>query len=81
MKQYTLRNVPDSLDSAIREECRRQGKSLNRVTLEALCRAFGLGGTTEKQRDLSDIAGTWEEDAEVEAALADQRRVDPDLWR
>ena len=32
-------------------------------------------------RDLSDIARTWKADKGVAAALADQDRVDEDLWR
>ena len=32
-------------------------------------------------RDLSDIAGTWVEDPEIDEALADQRRIDPKLWQ
>lgn len=81
MSQYTIRNVPPRLDAAIRESSRRQGKSLNQVALEALSESFGLGPTPVQYRDLSDIAGTWVEDPEVEAALEDQRRIDVDLWR
>lgn len=81
MKQYTLRNVPETLDLAIREASRRQGKSLNQVTLEALFRAFGLSDTPVQRRDLSDIVGTWEEDPAVERALEDQRKIEADLWQ
>lgn len=78
--QYTIRNIPRRLDEAIREEARRQGKSINETTIDALLRAFGLTGEPTKHRDLDDIVGTWDGDEEVEAALRDQRRVDPDLW-
>jgi hypothetical protein len=79
--QYTLRNIPRSLDRALRERARREGKSLNAVTLPALLRALGLAGAAAPQRDLSDIAGTWREDPETAASLADQRRVDPEMWK
>jgi hypothetical protein len=39
------------------------------------------GGTPLRQRDVSDIAGTWQEDPEFDQAVADQDRVDEGLWR
>jgi plasmid stability protein len=79
--QYTLRNIPPHLDAALRRRAREQDKSLNEVAIEALSGALGLTGEPIRQRDLSDIAGTWTPDPALEEALADQRRVDPELWR
>ncbi len=79
--QYTIRNVPSHLDAALRQRAREERKSLNEVALEALARVFGVSGRPIKQRDLDDVAGTWKADAEIEEALEDQRRVDPELWR
>ncbi len=79
--QYTLRNVPPDLDKALRERAREERKSLNEVALDALAEAFALRGEPVRRRDLGDIAGTWVEDPATEEALADQRRIDPDLWR
>ncbi len=78
--QYTVRNVPQSLDAALRRSAREQGKSLNEVTIEALARGAGL---TERwrRRDLSDLAGTWQEDAAFESALKAQDMIDAELWR
>lgn len=39
------------------------------------------GNPLPKRRDLSDIAGTWVEDPEFDAALEDQRRIDWELWQ
>jgi len=39
------------------------------------------GNPLPKKRDLSDIAGTWVEDPEFDAALEDQSRIDWELWR
>ncbi|MGH7571090.1 MAG: hypothetical protein ACREMK_04510 [Gemmatimonadota bacterium] len=78
--QYTIRKIPKRLDRAIRERARREGKSLNRVTIEALRLAFGLDGESIRRRDLSDLAGTWKDDPETEQALAEQRRIEADLW-
>lgn len=79
--QYTIRNVPESLDAALRHSARRQGKSLNDVAVEALTRGAGLTETRTRQRDLKDIAGSWRKDHEFDRALAAQDTVDEDLWR
>ena len=79
--QYTLRNLPEHLDRAIRERARRENKSMNEVAVEALLRAFGMLGERPAQRDLSDVAGTWQADREMESVFEEQRRVDPELWR
>jgi hypothetical protein len=35
----------------------------------------------EKQRDLSALAGTWVEDPAFDEAIADQDKIDPDMWK
>lgn len=79
--QYTVRGIPKSIDKALRERARREGKSLNEVALAALGAGLGLGEEQRVWRDLSDIAGTWVKDAAVERALEEQRTIDPELWR
>jgi hypothetical protein len=78
--QYTIRGIPEAIDSAVRERAKAEGKSLNEVAVEALKDGLGLGTSDVVRRDLSEVAGTWKKDAAVEAALADQDRVDEDLW-
>jgi plasmid stability protein len=79
--QYTIRNVPNYLDAALRVSAREQGKSLNEVAIEALARGFGLGQARVRQRDLSDIAGSWRKDPAFERALAAQDTVDEEMWQ
>lgn len=79
--QYTIRNVPDYLNEALRDAARREGKSLNEVAIEALVRGAGLVDRPRRQRDLSDIAGTWKEDPEFDRALAEQDTIDEPMWR
>lgn len=79
--QYTLRNVPPSVDALLRRRARAAGKSLNEVALDALARGLGLTDDAIKRRDLSDVAGTWRQDRATDESLAQQRRIDPDLWR
>jgi hypothetical protein len=79
--QYTIRGIPPSVDRALRERARAAGKSLNETAVDALAEGTGVAEVPRKHRDLDDIAGTWKAEKGVEAALADQDRVDEDLWR
>jgi plasmid stability protein len=79
--QYTIRNVPVHLDEALRRTAREQGKSLNDVAIEALARGAGVTGERGRQRDLSDIAGTWRKDSAFDSALAAQDTIDEGMWR
>jgi plasmid stability protein len=79
--QYTIRSIPAHVDRALRERSTREGKSLNEVTIEALERGLDLEGHPVRRRDLGAIAGSWVRDREVDRAIEDQRKIDPDLWR
>jgi len=79
--QYTLRDVPPGVDHELRRRARIEGKSLNAVAIEALIRGAGLGDTPMRARDLSDVAGSWQEDEEFDRAIADQDQVDEAIWR
>lgn len=79
--QYTIRNVPDSVDEALRMAAHERGKSLNEVAIEALARGAGVSGERGRQRDLGDIAGTWRRDPAFDSALAAQHTIDKEMWR
>ncbi len=78
--QYTVRNVPELVDAALRRCAREQGKSLNDAAIEALARGVGVAGERGRQRDLSDIAGSWRKDKAFERALAEQDTIDEAMW-
>jgi len=79
--QYTLRGIPPILDAELRRRAETEGKSLNAVAIEALVRGAGLSETPLRQRDLGDVAGTWQEDCDFDDVIADQLRIDERLWR
>lgn len=79
--QYTIRNIPDQVDAALRRSAQEKGKSLNDVAVEALARGAGLGERPHRQRDLSDIAGTWKKDPAFDRALEAQDTIDGEMWR
>jgi hypothetical protein len=64
--------------SALRERARVGRKSLNEAAIEALAEGAGLTTVPRKRRELGDIAGTRKADKAIEAALAEQDRVDKD---
>lgn len=85
MRAITLRNLPPELEKLIEEEAAESGLSLNRTVIRLLEK--GAGQPTGKPRrrvyhDLDHLAGSWsdEQKAEFDRALAEQRRVDPELW-
>jgi DNA polymerase III delta subunit len=78
--QYTLRGIPETVDAALRERARAAGKSLNEVAIEALSEAVGVN-TKRIRRNFNHIAGTWKEDPAFDEAIADQHRIDEDLWK
>jgi hypothetical protein len=79
--QYTIRNIPDVLDGVLRQAAKSSGKSLNEVAVEALARGAGLTSNRRKQRDLSDIRGTWIEDPAFDEAVAAQDTIDEEMWK
>jgi hypothetical protein len=79
--QYTIRGIPAVVDSALRRRAREARKSLNEVAVEALADGAGVAGEPRRRRDLGDIAGSWKSERIVESVLAEQDRVDEDLWR
>ena len=79
--QYTIRRIPRAVDDAIRERARATRKSLNEAAVDALAEGAGIKGVPRKRRDLGDVAGTWKSDKAFDAALAEQDRIDENLWR
>jgi plasmid stability protein len=81
MEQLTIRRVPRAVAARLREQARREGKSLNTVAVEAL--AVGAGLSTEPARftDLDDLIGTWVADPAFDEAMAAMDSVDEESWR
>jgi hypothetical protein len=85
LRAITLRNVPPELEKLIEDEAAESGLSLNRTVIRLLEKGAGVrSGNRGKRvhRDLDHLAGSWsdEQKAEFDRALAEQRRIDPELW-
>ena len=79
--QYTLRKVPPAVDRELRRRAKREGRSLNEVALALLREALGVADVAQRRRELGDLAGTWKDDPDFDRAIADQHRIDDELWR
>lgn len=80
-RQYTIRNVPRSVDQALRHKASARGTSMNELLLGALAREAGLGAEANVHSDLDALIGSWVEDPAVDEALREQRKVNPDDWK
>jgi hypothetical protein len=78
--QFTVRAVPASVERALRNKARERNVSLNQVLLDALAREAGESAAPVRHHDLDALFGSWIDDPAVDAALAEQRRVDPKDW-
>ena len=84
MKVITLRNIPADAARLIRDTAREHRLSLNRAVIHLIEQRTGKQAKSKTvYHDLDALAGCWSK-AEADAFdkdLAEQRRVDPDLWR
>lgn len=76
--RYTLRNVPKSLDRALRQKAKADGTSLNAAALDALRRGLGLPAGDGRYDDLDDVLGSGPLEDEVLRAIREHDVVHPD---
>ena len=79
--QYTIRDIPPRVDKRLRERSASYGSSLNQVAVLALSQAVGLDEQPHEFHDLDDLAGTWVHDADFDAAMKAQDRIDKEMWQ
>jgi hypothetical protein len=80
-KQYTIRGVTKSLDGQLRKLAQKKGVSLNTWVLEVLMRYVGMSEQQPLHHDFDDLCGKWVEDKDFNEVLADQRKIDEELWK
>ena len=82
-KQYTVRGISPLLDRRLRQQAKAQNKSLNAVAVEALRKASGLNEAwgAAVYDDMDDLIGSWKSDPATDAAFAQMRSIDGDLWK
>jgi hypothetical protein len=84
VKPITLRNVPLHVARQIQRKAREDKTSLNRAVIALLDERTTAQEELPKtpRRDLSFLVGMWskEEADAFDANLAEQRKIDPELW-
>lgn len=84
MKAITLRNIPPAVEKAIRAKARQKKISANRAVIELLQERVGvLDSKKVVHHDLDRFIGSWtaQEARDFDKALAEIRRIDPELWK
>lgn len=79
--QYTIRQVPETIDARLRELAVKESCSLNYVVLDALSAAVGAEDSPLVFHDLDVLAGSWVEDAAFNKAISAFEQVDEALWK
>lgn len=80
--------MPAELEKRIEAMAREENASLAQTVVRLLLRATGLQGPRgargggERHHELDALAGTWsaEDAADFDRALAQQRRIEPNVW-
>lgn len=72
--QYTVRGVPPAVDSGVRKKARQQKVGLNRLLVRELQAASG-------ERSFDWLAGKWQHNPGFDRAIAEQHKIDWNLWK
>jgi hypothetical protein len=83
MASLTIKKLEPELLERLREQAREQGLSMNSFLRQLLARCVGLEPGVETFTDLSELAGSWNDDDE-QAFLEHTRpfrEIDETLWR
>jgi hypothetical protein len=85
MKAITLRNIPPHVARLVERRARENKTSLNRAVVSLLEQATPMrkNGKPKIHRDLDFLFGSWtkEEADAFDADLAEQRKIDPEVWQ
>ena len=76
-----LNEVPPLLDEMIRRRAAETGKSPEQLVIEAIWKQFGIDPNAPVHHDLDFAIGSWVEDPEFDKYMAEQDRIDPEMWK
>ena len=86
MKAITLRNLPPEVAKTIQQRAKQKKTSANKAVISLLEESLGKKPQkkeTVRYHDLDHLAGSWtkEEAEEFDKLIAEQRTIDPELWK
>ena len=81
--QHTIRDVPESVDSRLREKAKLEEISLNQAALQAMERGLGMADQPIRYRSLRSLIHKPEDAdrASWTAALTQMDQVNPKDWK
>ena len=81
--QHTIRDVPESVDSRLREKAKLDEISLNQAALQAMERGLGMADQPIRYRSLRSLLNKPEDTdrASWTEALTQMDRVNPEDWK
>ena len=86
MKAVTIRGVDSDLAEKLKTTAKKQGKSINQLTIELIKTSLGLKKEkkySQEYDDLDDLFGRWSEDEfnTINDTINRERRIDQELWQ
>jgi hypothetical protein len=84
MKAFTIRGVDSELAEKLKKTAKKQGKSVNQLTIELIQESLGLKKEKKFSReydDLDDLFGRWSEDEfnAIDRKISRERCIDHEL--
>ena len=83
MSQITLRKLPENIEKQIKNLAKRNRVSINKTVISLLEKALGTERESKRKRDLSKLAGTWDESESNEFDHLINNtfgKVDEEIW-
>jgi hypothetical protein len=86
MKAVTIRGIDPEVAEKLKKTAKDQNKSINQLTLDLIKTSLGLEKQKQYSRqydDLDDLFGRWSDDefARINAKIAYEQQIDPELWK
>jgi hypothetical protein len=77
--QYTIRNIPVPVDTALRSVARKKGVSFNSTVVEALEMAVGANGRQTRNTDFDWIIGSGLKDDSFDESMQWLNKLPKDI--
>lgn len=77
--QYTIRNIPEPVDKALRSVARKKGVSFNSTVVEALEMAVGANGRQTRNTDFDWIIGSGLKDDSFDESMQWLNKLPKDI--
>ncbi len=83
MNQITLRQIPENTYKQLRSIAKKNKTSINKTILNLLKKSLGIEENSDKKRNLSDLAGTWNKRRLDEFNKNTQvfEQIDNEVWK